>query len=383
MIITCFMYFGLAPFNFSPVNRVSWDRGARGLYFDGRERPGPHSVGGIAFSAVLKTLEAGGLAHEGAITISVRLRPAEEPSAQVPHFFSLADAKGREILYLGQWKRSLIVGWFVAGSHGRRVRNKLELSGALASETVRQLAVASDQAGTILYLDGREARRFPGKSLLAPRDSPRGSHIVLGNSPDASNSWTGSILEVSVFEDALLPVGASREEQLTRDSAPDPAYVEPGLVARFDLREGPTPVVLDSSGNGNTLVVPKEVRAESRYLGWTAPTGGLTWSLVKDVSLNILGFIVFGFVFALWTAGARKRSAVQAYLFVFLLGSSISFSIETIQVLIPARSSDLRDLISNILGTLLGILGFHLLRRRIGIKPGLKNASAELRNGRA
>jgi hypothetical protein len=380
MIIASFIYFGLAPFNFSPVNRVSWDRGKEGLYFAGKEGPWPHSVGGMAFSAVLKALDAGRPVREGAITISIRLKPAEEPSAGVPHFFALADAKDREILYLGQWKRTLIIGRYAVGPHGRRVRNELGLSGALASETVRQLAVVSDQAGTTVYLDGREAKRFPGKSLLAPRDSVRNCHIVLGNSPYAANAWTGSIFEVSVFEEALLPENASRAERLMGDSPPDPVFVEGGLVAWFDLREGPAPVVLDRSGNGNTLLIPKEVHAKSRYLEWTAPSGGLTWSLVKDVSQNILGFVIFGFVFALWTS-AGKRSAVQSYLFVFLLGSSISLSIETIQALIPSRSSDLRDLISNILGALLGILVFHLCRRQIGIKPGLKNAAAELGNG--
>jgi len=349
-VLACFAYFGFTPFEFSPVNRVSWNRGEGGLYFEGTEGRGPHPVGGIAVSAPLRTRDGGPPAGDGAIAVSILLRPAVEPSSELPHFFALADAGGREILYLGQWKETLIVGWFTAGAHGRRIRDEVGMSGALRRQAVSRLTVSSDQAGTTLYQEGREPRRIPGKRLLRPGDSLRGKHIVLGNSPDVGDPWTGSILEVSVAEEALAPAG-------------------PGLVARFDLRGGPAPVVFDSSGNGNSLLVPDRIHAESHWLEWEAPSSYLTWSLISDVALNILGFMVFGFVFALWMAGGGKRPAAAAYLYVFLLGAAVSFAIETIQVLIPARSSDLRDLICNIFGTALGILGYHLLRRRIGLKP--------------
>ena len=74
------------------------------------------------------------------------------------------------------------------------------------------------------------------------------------------------------------------------------------------------------------------------------------WS---DVVINIVGFIPFGFFFALWfslTPGiARPR------LTALLLGFAISLAIETLQYFLPTRDSSMTDLLNNTIGTALGV----------------------------
>jgi glycopeptide antibiotics resistance protein len=55
----------------------------------------------------------------------------------------------------------------------------------------------------------------------------------------------------------------------------------------------------------------------------------------------------------------------------FLLGAGISFSIETIQLFIPARTPSIIDILANALGTWLGAILYALISARIVITQGM------------
>ena len=89
----------------------------------------------------------------------------------------------------------------------------------------------------------------------------------------------------------------------------------------------------------------------------------LTFSFFHDVMINILGFIPFGFLI---TALIRRRitSRSHSFIIVILLGSFLSLTIELIQVYLPNRYSQLMDVFTNTMGTVLGTILFHFYQSR-------------------
>jgi len=77
-----------------------------------------------------------------------------------------------------------------------------------------------------------------------------------------------------------------------------------------------------------------------------------------DVVLNIVAYAPFGFFAGL--VPQRMRPWHRAA-FAFIVGSALSFTMETLQMYIPPRDADVLDLVANSAGALLGGLGAAML----------------------
>ena len=74
---------------------------------------------------------------------------------------------------------------------------------------------------------------------------------------------------------------------------------------------------------------------------------------------NIVGFIPFGCCFYGWLAGVPsvRRPALVAV----ALGAATSFTIEILQAFLPTRESGTTDLITNTLGSWIGVVAYRWL----------------------
>ena len=81
--------------------------------------------------------------------------------------------------------------------------------------------------------------------------------------------------------------------------------------------------------------------------------------------MNILGFIPFGFCFFLHRQSVRANARAANFLIVMFAGAVISLTIELIQAWLPNRESSLTDLLTNIFGTLLGVVLAWLIQHKV------------------
>jgi glycopeptide antibiotics resistance protein len=94
----------------------------------------------------------------------------------------------------------------------------------------------------------------------------------------------------------------------------------------------------------------------SRWDGW------MTRGYWSDVVVNVAGFIPFGFFFALWFSLAP--GVARPRLMALFLGFTISLAIETLQYFLPTRDSSMTDLLTNTMGTAIGVAWYRPIPMR-------------------
>ena len=169
--------------------------------------------------------------------------------------------------------------------------------------------------------------------------------LVLGNSSLTDDPWEGDVLWIAVYGDVLT------SDQIFSDSRkPDPARESPFAVY-YVFAERSDDIAYGHSNKHIPLYIPnKLILLDGSLLSWDLHTD---WSGIRDVLINIFGFVPFGFfgtaTLLSWTS--LKRSMWYTLAVGFLL----SLLIETTQSYLPFRSSSLTDLVMNTFGTLSGV----------------------------
>ncbi len=311
-LIVVILVAGLRPFNFAPKNRVTHTEKG-GLTFS---RPG------IAYSADMIDL------GPEAFTVELLYKTDRSHSYGIPRILSVSDANGNEIFFIGTWRSSIIVR--NVNAQGSRSGREIGVRDAAGVGETHLLTVTTSQEGTSIFLDGKLVKEAPDFSILR-EGIPLMGRLVLGNSPDGFNQWYGEILGVGVFNRRMNPAVAGDRY---------------GAWTGANLAGGPE------------LVIPTTFRPLKRTV-LEVPGKGyrLNRSQVKDIILNVVGFVPFGFLLCLFLAG-DGGATIRTRLTVILLGGGLSLFIELSQAFLPTRSSSVLDLVFNTLGTVIGAMLF-------------------------
>ena len=105
----------------------------------------------------------------------------------------------------------------------------------------------------------------------------------------------------------------------------------------------------------NDLVIPEYFTPlKRRMLGTPKEDFRANRRYAMDIAINILGFIPFGF-FISWYFSKRSMSFYRIVIITMVLGIGTSLFIEIIQAYLPARSSQITDVLCNSGGTFLGM----------------------------
>ena len=359
-----FLFVGLWPFDPSPKNRAYWIPDEKGLHFDGQNRRFKLSVGGIAYTPSPLSSTKPLLSEKGSFTIDIVLKPAVVINSGVPHIIGFVDSAGKEAFYLGQWKQSLIMRWFTYDEGGRRWRKEIGVRDALIKDKTQRLTLVADLTTCSIYVNGELVKTFQDVSLIGEKESMRGCSVTLGNSMNVKGPWTGSVIALKVYERMLSESEIARDWDWATESASGQ-----GLMAAFEMGRSHSTSIPDLSDNRNTLAVPERITLTNNILDWPDWKNQKDSSPAGDIAVNILGFMPFGFLFAFWREQVNGSKRWRSILLVVLVGAMISLVIEMTQAFVPARDSNMVDLICNTAGAAIGGLTLALFVRLRTEKP--------------
>ena len=333
------LFAGLWPFRFRPANNVHWIVGSPGLRFD---------TYGIASGKEPLFAPGGPVDLALPFTVRMEVRPREEPSGSLPRILSAYDGEGRELFFLGQWKSELILR-ILKEERYFHVRSLETGADGLKKDVMHSIVVRSENHDLTLFVDGVPARARSGVDFSLLSDKPIRAWMVLGNSPSGESPWRGDLLSLSFHPNALSPGDI------------EPRATSP--VIRYGFSEGNGAVCRGGADSRFDLVIPSVFRAPKRGIlvpPWRVQK--FDRSFWKDVFVNILGFIPFGFAVYAWARNGGERKVAMAMGTALLLGTGISLFIELLQVYLPTRDSSLTDVINNVLGTYIGTRMFQSVR---------------------
>lgn len=219
-------------------------------------------------------------------------------------------------------------------------------------DRTRQLiSITTGPQGTAAYINGTLIKRFarfrPGSQAFTGR-------LVLGTSPVENDSWRGRLFGVAIYNRELTPAQVCRHyESWTGEGGPGLRDGDRGsAVYLFDEQ---TSILHNRLSRGIDLVIPRDYTIlDEKFLEPAWKEFHWRWTFWKNALINIAGFIPLGFFFYAYLSPVRHLR--QAQLLTVLLGAATSVTIEILQAFLPTRDSGTTDLITNTLGTYLGVI---------------------------
>lgn len=329
---------GLWPFHV-PRNEVDWLKDENGLHFGGYGSA--VSVG--AFPA--------NIAKED-VSCSLELWLATDmvdQSNTILAFDSSADP--REPFSLAQDRSDLLIKRPVVDQQGKVRKSIFKIAGVFRKRASTVLTITAGEHGTTVYVDGVPAKVFP-RSAMSSKDLT--GRLIVADST-TSDSWYGRIFGLAIYDRQLTPVAVAKHyEDWTENRGSVMASDEaPAALYLFDERSGK--VAHNQIDPATDLTIPARYFVlHPAFLQFPWREYAPRWSYWKDVSVNITGFIPLGFVFAVYFTSVRavKRPGMTT----IALGFLTSITIETLQAFLPMRGSGMTDVITNTLGTGIGVL---------------------------
>lgn len=356
VLVAGYFIAGLWPFAFRPANRVSWLPDRAGLSFQDD---------GIVYDPALlpgsETTRAAG--QPANYSVELWVESGSKPATDVFHLLTINDGRLPSKFVLCQWQKEIILRASVRGSKGPRRIHEVGVDDALVAGKARCITVTGSADGTDFYLDGVLAGRFP--EFILDSDALAGQ-MVLGNSADGRNSWVGRLFGLAIYERKFTAAEVAAHQSLWTQGAARQLRTTPGLVALYLFPEGSGREAADLSPEHHHLLIPEIFRPLlTEFL--TPPCRDLAYDApdYRDLALNLVGFVPFGFCFYCYRRLRGVRPWFADASFVIMTGTAISLTIEVVQVWLPNRVSSMNDLLGNTLGTVLGVLLTLVVRSKI------------------
>ncbi|MCX5835535.1 MAG: hypothetical protein NTX62_00870, partial [Deltaproteobacteria bacterium] len=298
---------GLWPFNFIPKNEVEWLQDKHGVHFYGQ---------GMIVSADVWGNEQKPLFPDKSITLEIMLRPLLETS-NLPGILTFYDGKTPDLMLVGQWRSHLAIRSRTDDPAARK-RGKpyqeIGLRNGLLKDQDVFITITSNTEGTAIYLNGKLARSYPRHRLLAGYQGEP-ARLILGNSPNGHSYWTGNLLGLAIYDRALTPDQVFGGYRAWNGGNPAAVAAKEGCLGSYLFHEKAGTTVHNLANPQFSLAMPTLFTPLQRIIldpPWAWRDFRWSWSLAQDVTINILGFIPFGFFFSilLMRTTRLKRSAI-------------------------------------------------------------------------
>jgi hypothetical protein len=345
-IVAGYFIVGLWPFAFRPPNHVSWLADRAGLHFE---------TSGVAFDpASLSANETNSNNSQSAnFTVELWAEADREPGDNVYDLLTIHNPGLPTDFVLCQWQRSILLRATIQHPLPHKI-SEVGVENVLLARKSLFITVRGDGAGTDFFLDGMPAEHFP-QFILKPGNLD--GQLILGNDDSGKHPWNGRLFGLALFHRTLEAGEIAGHHALWTQGRTRQLTNAPGLTALYLFDEGGGRQAEDFSGNRHHVIIPEIFQAVHkqflippwRELAYGSPD-------YSDIVVNILGFIPFGFCFFLHRQSVRANAQAANFLFVIFAGAVVSLTIELIQAWLPNRESSMTDLLTNIFGTLIGVV---------------------------
>ena len=337
-ILCGILYAALNPFDPHPADEVSWSASPRGLRFG--------DYGMIRSSGALHWRSPQG---RRACSLEIWLQPRLMQDTNT--FLAFYTPEFSIPFSVHQWTENIVLVRETRDQQNRSKSEKMSVAHVFRRDRPSLITITSDTWQTSLYVDGTLADTSPNLHLSS---ADLTGQLEFGNSPVANDSWAGLLRGLALYEQQLTASQVLDHYQgWTREGQPVSGE-QAGVVALYLFRERKGKLIYNEIPSGPNLYVPEHYAFHGQPL--LAPPWkefSLSSGYAKNVLINIAGFIPFGFFFCAYFS--VKRRILRPALTSILLGGAISLTIEILQSYLPMRDSGMTDVITNTLGTALGV----------------------------
>jgi len=337
LVLCGILALGLWPFH-RLKNDLTWLRNENGLRFGGDAT--------ILSSGAFRI----GSQDEGSGSLEIWLQPGLTSDSNT--LLSFSPPENPLQFSLHQYRSSLILQRHIQAEHRTAT---IGIEGVFRQIRPVFITITSGAKGTEMYVDSALADRF--QQFRLRKDFT--GQLVVGTSPIARDSWQGELRGLAIYRSELTAAEVLHHyETWTKQGRPEITYNE-SPIALYLLDERGGPVAHDSLHSGIDLNIPERYTLLHQIFlqpFWEEYRPG--WGYWRDVLLNVIGFVPLGFFFCSYLSSIPRIK--QPPLVTTVLGFAVSLTIEVLQSYLPTRSSGTTDLITNTLGTFLGIKLFSL-----------------------
>jgi VanZ family protein len=338
---------GLWPFH-RPRNEVTWLGDHNGLRF------GKHAT--VLSSGSLAMTSSG---DEASCSIEIWLQPSLMDASST--FLAFSTPENPLQFMLRQSEADLELQRESGNQPPQAPTTSLYVDDVFRGAKRVFITVTSGPQETSVYLDGTLAKTSRGFRLA--RNDCTGQ-LVVGDSPLESHNWSGQLWGLAIYSRELTAGQVFRHYETWAARGRPEISENERVVALYLFDEHGGRVVHNRVSSGIDLHIPE------RYLIWHQIFLERPWQefkpsrgYLKDVLINIAGFIPLGFFFCAYFSSAPQVK--RAALATIILGGTVSLTIEVLQAYLPTRYSGMTDLVTNTLGTCLGVILYQCKAARI------------------
>lgn len=343
---------GLWPFHV-PANEVHWLRDRDGLEF--RRQGSAVSLGAIQARSLTNA----------AATLEIWLEPGHTEARGTILAFDDSAHPG-EPLSLHQVRDALVIRRNNVDPQGIPRTAFFIVDGVLRQNTPVFVTVCLDSQGTSAYVNGAFAKESP----LSRTWNDLTGRVVLANSPFSNDSWSGTIRGLAIHQRELTAseIAAHYASWTAKEKGIVSAEKSADALYLFDERGGAVVHNRLDPADLTALAIPAHYFIlHPPFLRSPWRRYHTNWRYWQDVAVNIAGFVPFGLCVCVYLSLTRVRHPGAI---TVILGLLVSLGIEVLQTFLPTRFSDATDVITNTLGTAIGVIVCQAVRKSRQRSPG-------------
>ena len=341
LVLGIILVAGLWPFH-APRNDVSWLSEGTGVLF------GKH--GSIVSASPFR---AHGSQGSNSCSLEIWLKPTRVDSGGMILAFYWPE--NRVVPFaLRQFQGGLVL------ERGLRSRfdekDEIYVGNVLNMQKPVLVTITSGSAGTATYVDGSLVKRVPNFAI-SNRDLM--GQLVVGNAPSTTYNWSGQVRGLAVYDRELSAADVSQGFLDWTNGGQRSSAAMGSVVARYLFDEGKGNIVHNQVDSATDLLIPKRffvLHEQFLERPWDEYHPG--WRYWKNLAINVIGFIPLGFFFYAYFSQVQRCDNSVAL--TIALGFAVSLTIEVSQAFLPTRDSGMTDLVTNTLGTAMGVMVFRL-----------------------